>query len=277
MTIREIDQLIVEGDSLKMIAQSYSEIANQKIKRIRANLDRNRQFFKEIAGVYGLVKNLSVKRKVSIAKTKKSLALIQTSNFRFYGNINSNLLEFYIKETRNMDCDRIILGKAAIDYFKANHVFSNYQELLLMADQPTSAELASLVDKIKDYSQVLVFYSRFKSLLIQEPTVTDVTASDKLLGTSNTQEAFKFIFEPDLPKLLSFFDSQILTLVLEETFLEAEVARTASRFISMDQAETEANKYIKENQKLKAYAKRNLVNNQILENFASISAVNKLK
>lgn len=273
MTIREIDQLIEEGNSLKQIAQSYSEIANQKIKRIRANLDRNRQFFKEISEVYAMVKALSLKKRVTLPKPKKRLSIILTSNYRFYGNINSDVIDFFIALTQPVESDRILLGKAAIEYFKANRVFKNAQELMLKADQPSQAEIMALVNIIKDYNQVLVFYSRFKSLLVQEPVFADITSLAKI--PQKDDSAIKFIFEPDLPKLLSFFDSQILTLVLEETFLEAEVARTASRFISMDQAETEANKVIREYQKLRSYAKRNLVNNQILENFASLLAVRK--
>lgn len=273
MTIREIDQLIEEGDSLKQIAQAYCEIANQKIKRIRTNLDRNRQFFKEISSVYGLVKALSLKKRVAVPKPRSRISLILTSNYRFYGNINSDLIDFFIAQTKKLQTDRIILGKAAIEYFRADKVFANYQEIALKTDQPSGAELTSLVNIIKDYNQVLVFYSRFKSLLVQEPTVEDITAIAKIPQKENSH--IRFIFEPDLPKILDFFDSQILTLVLEETFLESEVARTASRFISMDQAETEANKYIKEYQKLKAYVKRNLVNNQILENFASMSEIRR--
>ena len=81
--------------------------------------------------------------------------------------------------------------------------------------------------------------------------------------------------EPDLSKILHFFDSQIITLLLESTFLESELARTGSRFISMDSAETEANKFIKDYLKLKAYTERNLQNNTLLENFASLMSIRK--
>ena len=45
MTIKEIDQYLEEGNSLKQIAQAYSEIANQKLKRIRSEVERNSVFF----------------------------------------------------------------------------------------------------------------------------------------------------------------------------------------------------------------------------------------
>lgn len=277
MTIKQIDAALEEGQSLKQIAQAYSEIANLKIKRIRAEVERNRIFFKEIEGVYALIQKLAVKRKINITKPKKIVSIVITSNHRFYGKINSDLLKFFTLSTQKLETDRIMLGKAAIDYFKTNPFFNNYNHVLLKDDQPDASELLSLVNLVRDYNQVLVFYSSMKSLLAQQPVVTDITASSEqhLGGERNGEQDFKFIFEPDLSKILHFFDNQIITLLLEGTFLESELSRTASRFISMDSAETEANKFIKEYESAKAYAKRNMDNNTILENFATMIAVKK--
>lgn len=277
MTIKEMDDALEEGDSLKQIAQAYSEIANLKIKRIRGEVERNRLFFQEIAKVYSLIKQIAFKNKVFVKKPKKMVSIIITSNYRFYGNINSDLIDYFIQSTKNSDTDRIILGKAAIDFFRAKPTFKNMAQVMLKGDQPDAQELLSLVNLIQDYNQVFVFFSKLKSLLVQNPTALDITTTStlNLQDAKKQPQSLQFIFEPDLGKILSFFDNQILTLLLEGTFLESELARTASRFISMDQAENEANKFIREYTKLKAYAQRNLVNNQILESFAAISALRK--
>lgn len=283
MTIKQIDQTLEEGQSLKAIAQAYSEIASLKIKRIRSAVERNRLFFDEILQVYGMVKSLALKKKISVIKPKKRLCMLLTSNYRFYGNINSSLINYFLGSTRQLpDVDRMILGKGGVDYFKATNALPNSKEVLLKDDMPSGAELASLAKLSADYNQVLVFHSKFKSLLTQKATSTDITATSlylqdyiKAFDTKNNEAYARFIFEPELPKMLQFFDSQILTLLLEQTFLESELSRTASRFISMDQAETEANKFIKEYQTLKAYTKRNTDNNTILENFATLMAVRK--
>lgn len=282
MTIKEIKEALEEGNSLKQIAQAYSEIANLKIKRIRGEVERNRIFFEEISKVFGLIKRLAIKQKVSINKPKKTISLILTSNYRFNGSINSDLIDFFITTTQKIQTDRIMLGKGAIDFFKASQIFSSYTEVLLKGDQPTAEELINLVNMIKDYNQVLVIYSSMKSLLVQIPRISDITASSTtelaISNKDNTKghsEDIKFIFEPELSKILQFFDSQIITLLLEGTFLESELSRTASRFISMDHAETQANKFITEYEKLAAYNKRSLDNNTILENFASMAAVRR--
>lgn len=297
MTIRELDQLIEEAGSLQQIAQAYSEIANQKIKRIRSQVEVNRLFFKDMSRVYALVKVLAAAKKITVPKRKKMLCIILTSNYRFYGQINSTLIDYFIQttqkiETEGVETDRIMLGKAAIEYFKKANIFRNYEEILLKSDTPDPLELTSLVNIIKDYNQVLIFYSRLKSLLVQEPSFTDITATTEKISLDKQslrsydlkqslrfgdlrKEVTHFIFEPELDKILAFFDSQILTLLLEETFLESEVSRTASRFISMDQAETESIKVLKDYERLRSYAQRNMRNNQLLESIASILAVRK--
>lgn len=274
MTIKEIKESLEEGQSLKVIAQAYSEIANLKIKRIRAEAERNRIFFQEMAGVYGLIKNIAASRKITVIKPKKTVSIVLTSNYRFYGRINSDLLEFFTSALQKLETDVICLGKAAVDYFRAQPLSQNCQEALLRSDQPTAEELQSLTKQLSEYNRILVFYSSMKSLLIQQPTVTDITASSAIEANPD-QSRFKFIFEPELSKILAFFDSQIITLLLEGTFLESELSRTASRFISMDQAETQANKLIKQYQTLLSYAKRMTGNNKILENFATIMAVKR--
>lgn len=282
MTIKEIEAALEEGESLKSIAQAFSDIANLKIKRIRSAVERNSLFFDEIARVYATVKALAIKKKAAYVKPKNKLCILMTSNNRFYGAINSSLIKYFIGSTRQLqDADRIILGKGGIDYFRASKVLSKLQELIFQDDLPTSLELTHLAHLCTDYNQVLVFHAKFKSLLTQQATFTDITQISfylnefRIKSMAAGENFFDFIFEPELVKMLKFFDSQILTLLLEQTFLESELSRTASRFIYMDQAEGEANKFIKQYQALKAYTKAGLVNQAILENYASMMAVRK--
>lgn len=279
MTIKQIDEVIEEGKSLKLIAQVYSEISFTKLKRIRGEVERNRNFFTEISQIYRLVKNIASKKKLGRSKGKRTISLLLTSNYGFYGSINSKLIPFFMINTTKIETDRLVIGKAATEHFKAIRYFHAYKSLILKGDLPTPEELNNLSLQIKDYNQVLVFYPLFKSVLVQDPMVKDITETQAEAGQKTDPlldlNQYPFIFEPELNKILEFFDSQIAILLLEQTFLEAELARTASRLISMDQAQTEANKFIKEQEKVRAYAKRSIENNRILENLASMAAFKK--
>ncbi len=271
MTIKQIDQDIEEGNSLKTIAQAYSEIANSKVKRIRGEAERNRVFLEEIGKVYALVKALSLKKNVKVSKEKERVCVLITSNNRFYGAIDSDLINFFTEKTHQLPTDLVIIGKMALDHFKTVQSFPRYQPIILERDQPNTEELRKLVDLIKDYNQVLVFYPKLKSLLVQIPQILDLSESQAGLAGEEVSKV-RFIFEPELAKILAFFDSQVLHLLLEDVFLEAEVARTASRFISMDQAESSADKFIEEYKRTRAYIKRSMESNLMLENLASLYA-----
>ncbi len=279
MTTKQIDALIEEGQSLDQLAQAYAEIANLKIQKIRTETERNRAFLKEIAGVYALVKKTAIKKGVNLKKPKKMISMVLTSNDAFYGSNNYDLLDFFISSTQNLDTDRMIVGRSAIDYFKVKPLFKNLQQVQLSSDEPAVEELVKLAQSVKDYDQILVFYSSFKSLLKQQPASTLIsgaaTLTEQASSDKTSQEEFIYIFEPELVKILEFFDNQITSLLLEGVFLESELSRAASRFISMDQADQQANKLIKEYQTLKSYTLRSMRNNLILENFASMFAMRK--
>jgi len=79
-----------------------------------------------------------------------------------------------------------------------------------------------------------------------------------------------FIIEPEIKIMADFFDNQIKVLLLEATFLEAELARTASRLVSMDSAQNEAEKYLTVQELALLNAQRSIQNARILETIAAM-------
>lgn len=277
MTIRDINQVMEEGISLKQIAQAYGEIASLKIRKIRSEVERNRSFFSEISTVYKIVKQAAAKKKAD-TKPKKTISILLTSNYRFFGNIDSEVIRLFLINTAKIATDRLVIGKTGQEYLKAMRYFNTCQPIKLKDDLPAKNELNSLSLEIKDYSQVLVFYPQLATLLIQKPVMADITQSQESLFDKQADTEISgpyVIFEPEIAKMVRFFDSQIILLLLEQTFFEAELARTASRLISMDQAQQDANNFIKQQTILKAHLLREIQNIKLLENLAAVKAVRK--
>lgn len=275
MTIREINNTIEEGESLKVIALSYAEIASVKIRKIRAAVERNRLFFGEIAQVYQIIKTHAAAKKVFIKRHKPTLSILLTSNYGFYGNIDNEVIHLFLDTTPKFHTDRLVIGKTGQGYLKAMRYFNLYQSLTFKNDLPNPEELLRLASITHDYTQVLVFYPQLLTLLVQKAVVADITQSSIKQPTKNLPRSSYVIFEPELEKILQFFDSQITGLLLEQAFFEAELARTGSRLISMDQAQLEAERYIKKQKQLKAQTKRAIENTRLLESLTSIAEINK--
>ena len=277
MTIKEITGLIDEAKSLKQITQVFTQIASSKLKKIRAGVERNREFFGDLSLLFGLVNTIAVKRKIPLPpKNGKTLVILLSSNERFYGKISSELLEYFMIQTSKIRSDKIIIGRSAIESMKSVNYALKFTPLILKGDFPTNAELLDLAGTVKDYSKVLVFHPQFESVLVQVPAISDITRSQEQMNTKAgeaeklAQQYNNYIVEPEIQVMAVFFDSQIKTLLLETTFLEAELARTASRLISMDRAQSEAEKYLSGKQTLLFNARRSIANARILEMVAGM-------
>jgi len=279
MTTKEITGLIDEAQSLKQITQVFTQIASSKLKKIREGVERNREFFGDLSNLFTLVNVIATWRKIPLPpKNGKTLTILLSSNERFYGKISSELLEFFIVQTSKIRADKIVIGRSALESLKSMNYALSITPIILKSDYPSNLELLNLANMVKSYSKVLIFHPKFESVLTQVPTISDITLSQEEINAKNretTQLATQYnsyIVEPEIQIMAEFFDDQIKTLLLATTFLEAELARTASRLISMDRAQSEAEKYLIGKQTLLFNARRSIANGRILEMVAGMSA-----
>lgn len=277
MTTKEINNLIEEAKSLKQITQAFTQIASSKLKKIRNGVERNRDFFKDLSDIYGLINIISKERKIKPPqKNGKTLAIVLTSNQRFYGKITNELIEFFLVQISKVRSDKLVIGKAGIEAFKSLNYALVYHPWVLEGDFPSNEEFLKLSKYVTIYSRVLVFHPKFQSVMVQIPVITDISQSEQRVNTQTgaskelISQLNSFIIEPELKIILDFFDNQIKILLLEATFLEAELARTASRLISMDNAQNEAEKYLNTQELLLLNANRSIQNARILETIAAM-------
>lgn len=270
MTIREIDQLIEEVNSLKVLTQAFGEIASIKLRKIRSQVELNRIFFGEIAQIFKLVVSYGKTKGVTLTKPKQTVTILLSSNERFYGGIDNEVIRYFIEKTTKYSTDRIVLGVTGREYLHSINYFHKFADLIFKVDLPNQSELAQLTQMIKDYKQVIVVYPQITTILIQKPQAADITQSSLNEVSEIFEKTFDYvIFEPELEKIIDFFDRQISILLLQHIFFEAELARTASRIMAMDNAQVEANKFIDAQKKIRLKLKRDQLNKQILENFSS--------
>lgn len=266
MKISEIKDLIDESKAFKSIAQGYEEIASLKLKKIRTEVERNRVFLAEMSYVYEMVNKIAHAKGIVIRpKNGQVLSIALTSNYRFYGNINNELMRFFIVNTSKYPTKRLVIGQTGISFLEGSRYFQSYEKFNFGQDIPIAEELKKLSDYLRNFSRVLVYYPQMKSVLHQNPSIKDVTAVPNVSKKMLEEDSVDFIFEPEIEKVIQFFDTQITTLLIEQSFLEAELARTASRLLSMDEAQNNAEDYIKENNIKLQIAKRSEKNIRLLE------------
>ena len=284
MTIQEINTTIEEGKALKDVSVAYTEIASLKLKKIRQEVFKSRAFFGEVLNIYALVRKVASKKSIPESQSiRKRAILILTSNNRFYGTMDKNVVNLFLSHKAQIpdpQVDVIVVGQGGAQNLKALG-FEDFSTIVMRQDLPEPEELVSLTTRLKKYAQVLVYFAQFQTVVKQTPVVVDITqlktiAISRELKDLDKKNRSSFIFEPEAAKILEFFDSQIKQVLIGETFLEVELARTGSRLILMDQAQHNADEYLDKQHKLFIQAKRSLDNARILELIASMIQKEKL-
>lgn len=268
--LKQIDELIATQESLKDISTALVEVSLLKIKKIRGLVEKNIQFGSDIATVYSLVKTAAAIKDISLKKPKNTVCFLFTSNERFYGNIHAQLIDFFIQSTAKFDADKVVIGKVGESFIKAEKMPA--EVLIFDHDHPNLEQTQQLVKIAVSYRRVMFFYPQLKTLLLQQPALIDLTEAGA--NQNLVQQAQElFIFEPEIKLMLEFFDSSILTLLFDTVFLESELARTASRLISMDEAKSQAGKLISQQKRLRSSIIRAVLDLELLENVLTLRSI----
>lgn len=272
MNLKQIKANIESVESIKLITQALGDIATTEIKANRKAIEHNIKFFQAIDEVYQMVKRMALNNpeylKTERKKNGKTIAVLLTSNYHFNGTLDGDLTKLYLSQTANLICDRMVIGKSGIQLLEPLNSTQHYEKVLLQKDIPSYEELKDLAQKVFAYSKIYVFHIKFMTLLNQIPTVSDISATDV---SRKPKEGVKYyLVEPEIGKMVTFFDSQILVLLFQAIFLETNIARTAARMISMNQAEENAQKVLNNEKKAALRAKKHITNIRILETFAGL-------
>lgn len=271
--ITELKEQLIELSTFKDISVAFTEASAVKIRKIRAMFEENRQFYDEISYLYHLVRLSAARQHIAVspaaAGTGKAISVAVTSNLRFYGVINVDIIKTFLDESEKKHTGRIVIGSTGIDYIKSMRYKNDYETITFTKDNPTAMEITAFLEKVKDYDKVFLYYPKFVSLLFQSVGVMDITLAE-MVQQPGPEENIHVIFEPELPKILAFFQTQVRALLFQRVMLETDLARTAARLLTMSAAEERTQTLINE-QKLKLRKlTSSFINAQLLEIFAGM-------
>jgi F-type H+-transporting ATPase subunit gamma len=274
-TIKQIKQTLEKDESLRLVARTFSEVSANRLQQIRNIIERNRSFFTEIAGLYHIVKTEALERKI-LTKIKKegAVSLLISSNHRFAGAVENQLFLLYVSHTPEFTTKRIVVGRTGAAFLRESHYWRDFDVWEFPSDLPNREEINKLAEEARRYERIFVYFPQFKTVMTQQPNFVDLTGSIEPTP-EEMRHSFYYIFEPEIEKMYTFFDNQIVALLLQQTFLEAELARTAARLISMEQAQRNAEKVITQDKRQLALVNRSRQNRALLETIATLVKLNR--
>lgn len=273
-TLDDLKDEFTDLQTLQMIASSFTEAAASRIKGIREKFEKNQRFYVELSHVYHLVKLVAIKKGLIPDKPPgaKTLLVAYTSNQHFYGNIHRRIMETIIGQTKELDATLMVIGTSGREFLQVSGKLGGIELIHFEKDVPTKEEVNQFMEKIKEYTTILVYYPHFISLMRQEVGVIDIAQVLDMGSDITTAEQDTYIlFEPEVDKILEFFERQIRSILFARVILEADLSRTAARMVSMNEASERAQELMHEKHTEMLKVMRSLINRQLLDTFSGRS------
>lgn len=262
----------------KFVTSTLRDISATRIRKLKERFNTNVSFYSEISDLYLVVKREAMRRanvgsehaKKSLKQNKSgSLAVALTSDTQFYGSLNREVMDYFLEHLeKNPGHKALIIGNTGIKYMEEVKSNKNYSTINFDSENPNSKEIRRFLEKVESYNQVDVFYPRFVNVFQQEPGVRDIAYTPEPLEEEEQEEGSKYISEPELSKMLDFFDTQVKSILFQRTILETELSRAAARVVKMDKAEDRAKEMMDDKSKELQKQIAQLQGRRLLETFS---------
>jgi F-type H+-transporting ATPase subunit gamma len=271
-----LNQELTDIGYLKIVTQALGEIAALRLKMIKEEIQHSSGYYDDVAHVFSSVKQIAQRRKAlykdntqlfnRLNKNGKTISVLITSNAGLQGGIDNYLTRVFMHQTEKYQSDRLVIGSTGANLLSSSGYRLPFNKLKFQKDSPSHDELMQLVQLINPYEKILIYYTKFESLIRQSAQIRDLTAISE---TTDPNKPIDYILEPELDRILDFFENQILGLLIQSIFLQEELARLAARMLAMNKAEDNADDLLKDTRRSLIKAKRQIMNNQMLETLAA--------
>lgn len=263
---KQTESEIVTLAGLGGIVETYKEIAATRITRTRTSVLKSHNFLSEINMVFEQIKT-SYRRQletlVAAKKNKntgnvtfsehngKTVMIFLSSNTGLYGDIIARTFDLFAQDAEKADkskTDLAVVGRLGLFLveeakFPPPYFYFDFPDQAV--DEKKLGEMASF---LLQYEKVVVYYQEFKTLVRQAPVASDISGnileSTKTAGV--TASSVKYLFEPSLEKILAFFEKEIFASIFEQTVRDSQLAKFASRMVTLDAASESIRKKLKQ-------------------------------
>lgn len=283
ITRKELTREIEFLTTLRTILETYEEIAATRMARIRSSVLGSRDFLLEINAIFQQVK-VSYKAQVDffmkrnrikdpskltfIKRNGKTLYVLISANTGLYGDIIRKTYDVFIENLKKEPADVAILGKLGFEIFSAEKIKAPVTYFEFPDSKMDNEIVQKIVEHIIQYEKVLVFYEQFNNVISQSPIVTNISG-DPLPWEKGGPQA-RYFFEPSLEKIMEFFEKEIFGSIFQQTIFESELAKFASRMVSLDFASENTKIRLRQVTLAKNRIKHQEDNKRQLEKFASM-------
>lgn len=236
LSLEKIQKQLKTIDELKSVSEALEQIAAADMLEVRKRILASRAFFDETWKVYGILRQLVP---VGPDVKNKHLVVLITPNRGMCGNLLGRVITTGEKRYKDNNADLLITGRKGHSYFankddRTIHFFS-------VPNKVRYEEIEPLKRIIAQYAEVQIVFPRFYNTTKQEVEVVSLLADQ---GDKQKLEDIilpkQFRIEPDIMKVVNYFNQAIVGLLFYNYFSESLLAYSAAQMIAMRNAHDNA-------------------------------------
>ncbi len=241
----------IEGlESIKTLVQTYEEIAAIRMRKIRAAVLQNRDFnagiqeiFQELLASYRTeLSALMRKHKVKniselnlMPRNGKTASVLLSANVGLYGDIIRRTYELFKEQIITQATDIVIVGRLGRSFFEQDFPDRTFTPIEFSDNSVDPSTLRGLIEQLLAYEKVYVFFGEFNTIAKQEPVMYNLYGDESMTKDAGKQ-SLKYLFEPSLEHIITFFQSELFASLFEQTMYESQLAKFAGRLYTLDLA-----------------------------------------
>jgi F0F1-type ATP synthase gamma subunit len=138
-------------------------------------------------------------------------------------------------------------------------------------------EIFTCINGLSEFTEILVIHPTFVNSFDQHAMTTDLTHIPKIAKdvTEKTPE-LDYLFEPEIPKIIAFFKTQIRLVLFARVVLETRLALTGARLMKMQRARERAEELLKQQRRVIHKEISTVQSMRLLEAFAGFRTKDSL-
>lgn len=217
----------------------FESIASTQVAKVKSKVELSKAFFKLLWSRYSsirLTEDQITNRGTDQQNGRKAYIII-SAEAGLSGDIDQRLIETMLQSFDKNTTDIVVLGTHGATQLTQRGI--KFKEYFQVPETDKYINVHPVIDAVKDYSQIVVYYEEYVSLGVQEIKTIDLVSHMRTLSQETdandddvmtTQDT---IFEPSLDEIADQMEATMMRLALSQTILESSLAQAASRFSAM--------------------------------------------
>jgi F-type H+-transporting ATPase subunit gamma len=240
---RELEQI----ETIHSLTGVFENIASMRIGRIKDQVLASSNFFTELWQLYT---SLSVRAQTPGLQAlaaqhhiDRTAFVLITSEGGLSGDIDQQVLNAMGKEYKPEQVDLLVIGNHGVTLLEQQGIKPAKFFRLPTSDAPV--DTGPVIKQIKPYRQAYIFYQKFISLAIQRVERIELMSAVKALSERPHDgraviSPDEFIFEPGVDQVVTYLETVMMGIALNQTIMESRLSQLASRFNAMSLAKERA-------------------------------------